>query len=79
MEEIMSEESELVIHSLPDEAVGLENKDVLIKAMRSMASNKGDGRCLCDGCVIAWALAHFVDNPGAKWIAKAGERPVLDT
>lgn len=64
---------ELTVVWLEDDDVGLENQEKLIEVLRSEASNLGDGRCLCHGCIYAWVLAHFVDHPGGKWEVEAGE------
>jgi len=62
----------LEIKMLPDDATGLEDKDVLIEALRANASNLGYLRCLCSSCLCAWALNHFVENPGAAWDVESG-------
>jgi hypothetical protein len=52
----------LVVKVIDDSKPGLDNKDVLIAALRREASNGGDTRCLCTGCLAYWALRHFVDD-----------------
>lgn len=51
----------LIVSYIEDDKPGLDDLDTLMKALRSAASNGGDSRCLCGGCLAAWALKHLSD------------------
>jgi hypothetical protein len=56
----------LYVTYLEDGVRGIDNKDVLIKQLRANASNGGDTRCLCGGCLAYWALKLLVDEADVK-------------